>query len=143
MRHAPDPGQGSLFASTAEPAPERRRAMAPNLPMANHAFGRHGTRPTATAAAVGVLPRSGTQRARVLEAIRQAPTGLTDQKIATTLGLAENSVRPRRLELSDPPKGLPRLIVDSGRRRQTSAGKQAVVWVAIEHAVEVAGTVVP
>ena len=43
-------------------------------------------------------------------------------------------MRPRRLELSDQPKGLPRLIVDSGRRRQTSAGKQAVVWVAIEDA---------
>jgi hypothetical protein len=71
---------------------------------------------------------------RVYEAIRQVPAGLTDQEIATTLGMAENSVRPRRLELSDPPRGLPRLIVDSGRRRQTSAGRQAVVWVAIEQA---------
>jgi hypothetical protein len=116
--------------------------MDPHIPMANHAFQRHDARPTA-AAAVGVLPRSGTQRARVLEAIRQAPAGLTDQEIATTLGLAENSVRPRRLELSDPPRDLPRLIVDSGWRRQTSAGKQAVVWIALEPAVEVAKTVLP
>jgi hypothetical protein len=139
MRRTPDSGQGSLFAHAAEP--ETSHAIDPHIPPANHAYQRRGARPTSAAAAVEALPRSGTQRARVYEAIRQAPAGLTDQEIATTLGLAENSVRPRRLELSDPPKGLPQLIVDSGRRRQTSAGKQAVVWVAVEHA-GVAGTVV-
>jgi len=33
---------------------------------------------------------------------------------------------------------MPRLDIDSGQRRRTPAGKQAVVWVAIEHAEEVA-----
>jgi hypothetical protein len=141
MRRTPDPGQGCLFAPTAEP--ETRHAIDPHIPPANHAYQRRGARSTSAAAAVGALPRSGTQRARVYEAIRTAgPGGLTDQEIAVRLAMAENSVRPRRLELSDPPRqDLPRLIVDSGRRRQTSAGKLAAVWIAIEHA-EVAGTVV-
>jgi hypothetical protein len=132
MRHAPDPGQGSLFAPAAQPEPHH--AIDPHIAPANHTYQRHDAPPTSAAAAVEALPCSGTQRAKVYDAIRQAPAGLTDQEIATTLGMAENSVRPRRLELSDQPKGLPRLIVDSGRRRQTSAGKQAVVWVAIEDA---------
>jgi hypothetical protein len=81
-------------------------------------------RDTQTAAAAAALPRSGTQRAKVLEVIRQAgPAGLTDQEIAVVLGLAENSVRPRRLELADDG-----LIEDSGERRETSGGNPAIVW---------------
>ncbi len=97
MRRAPDPGQGSLFAPAAEMG---RSAMDPQIPMANHTFARRDA------------------RARVYEAIRQAPAGLTDQEIAATLGLAENSVRPRRLELVE--RGL---VVDSGTTRLTSTGK--------------------
>ncbi len=137
MRRVPDPSQSALFA---EPEPARRADGDPNLPMASHTYLRRDARPTSEAAAVEALPRSGTQRARVLEIIRAAgPTGRTDQETATILGLAENSVRPRRLELSDPPRDdMPRLDIDSGQRRRTPAGKQAVVWVAIEHAEEVA-----
>jgi hypothetical protein len=90
-------------------------------------------RDTQTAAAAAALPRSGTQRAKVLEVIRQAgPAGLTDQEIAVALGLAENSVRPRRLELSTPGEdGQPPLVVDSGERRETSGGNPAIVWRAV------------
>jgi hypothetical protein len=64
----------------------------------------------------------------VLEVIRQAgPGGLTDQEIATRLGLAENSVRPRRLELADAGP-----IADSGERRETAGGNPAIVWHANE-----------
>jgi hypothetical protein len=140
MRHAPDPGQSSLFTPAAEPSPTRNAAGDPNIPMASHTYLRRDARPTSEAAAVETLPRSGTQRDRVWQVIRAAgPVGRTDQEIGSLLGLAENSVRPRRLELVDPPRDdMPRLVIDSGQRRQTPAGKQAVVWVAIEHAEEVA-----
>jgi hypothetical protein len=112
--------------------------MDPHIPMANHAYVRHDARPTSATAAMEALPRSGTQRAKVLEAIRAAgPPGLTDQEIAVTLGLAENSVRPRRKELSDPPEGMPRLVFRSGTR-PTAGGNDATVWVTAEHVGEVA-----
>jgi hypothetical protein len=134
MRHAPDPGQGSLFASTAKPAPERRRAMDPNLPMANHAFDRHGARPTSAAPEVEALPRSGTQRARVLEAIRSAGRrGLTDEEIEDALHLGGNTERPRRKELEEAG-----LILGSGDRRDTSTGRAAIVWATPEQIGEVA-----
>jgi hypothetical protein len=126
MRHAPDPGQGSLFAPAAEPEAIRRAAADPNIAMANHAYVRADARPTSAAAAVEALPRSGTQRAKVLEAIREAGLdGLTDQEIAVALGLAENSVRPRRKELSNPPEGMPRLVFRAGTR-PTAGGNPAL-----------------
>jgi hypothetical protein len=134
MRHAPDDAQGSLFAP-AQPEPVRH-AMDPHIPMANHAYERQHARPTSAAAAVEALPRSGSQRDKVWQVIRAAgPAGLTDQDIARDLGMAENSTRPRRLELSNPPRpNMPRLVVDSGRTKETSTGSHATVWVAIEHA---------
>ena len=126
MSRAQNPGQGSLFA--AAPASTGGHGIDPHIRMGNHAYVRRDAPPTSQIAADGALPRSGTQRAHVLEAIRQAgPAGLTDQEIAVKLGLAENSVRPRRLELAE---SKPALIVDSGRTRETSTGKPATVWVA-------------
>jgi hypothetical protein len=115
--------QTSLF-DLAEP--EVRHTMDPNIVTSRHAYVHHAARDTEIAAAAAAEPRSGTQRARVLEAIRQAgPAGLTDQEIAVKLGMAENSVRPRRLELcdADPP-----LVVDSGERRETSTDNRATIW---------------
>jgi hypothetical protein len=132
MRSVPNPDQGSLF--SAPPEPEQAAMVDPNF-HTPHAYVRNDARPTSAAAAEQALPRSSTQRGRVYEAVRDAgPDGLTDQQLAGKLCLAENSVRPRRLELSDPPKGLPRLIADSGERRRTPAGKQAIVRVVLEHA---------
>jgi hypothetical protein len=105
------------LADLAEPA-ARRHALDP------HVFLPAVPRDTQTAAAATTLPRSGTQRAKVLEVIRGArQAGLTDQEIAVELGLVENSVRPRRLELADDG-----LIADSGERRETTGGNPAIVW---------------
>jgi hypothetical protein len=100
--------------------PKVRHVLDPHIGMGPHAYVHHAARDTEVAAAAAAEPRSDTQRARVLEAIRQAgPAGLTDQEIAVKLGMAENSVRPRGLELSDAD---PPLVVDSGERRETSLG---------------------
>jgi hypothetical protein len=105
----------------AEPV-EARRALDAEIGMGPHTYVHHAARDTEVAAAAAAEPRSGTQRARVLEAIRQAgPAGLTDQEIAVALGMAENSVRLRRLELCD---AKPPLVVDSGERRETSTGNR-------------------
>jgi hypothetical protein len=135
MRSVPNPNQGPLFG--APPERERAAMVDPNFHTAQmppHAYVRSDARSTSAVAAEQAEPRSGTQCGRVYEAIRDAgPDGLTDQQLAGKLCLAENSVRPRRLELSDPPEGLPRLIADSGERRRTPAGKHAIVWVVLEH----------
>jgi hypothetical protein len=115
-RQSVDEHQASLFDTPA--APEVRHRMDP------HVFVPAAARDTQVIVAAAALPKTGTQRAKVLEAIRQAgPAGKTDQEIATLLGLAENSVWPRRLELADDG-----LIVDSGDRRGTSTGNPAIVW---------------
>jgi hypothetical protein len=106
MPRSPNPDQGSLFAPP--PPPESvRHATDPHvyLPAA---------RPTQVAAAAAVRPRTGTQRARVLDAIRTAGRdGLIDEEIEDALHLDGNSARPRRKELEEGG-----LIVDSGQRRQ-------------------------
>jgi len=115
-RRSVSPDQSSLFDT---PVPEVRRAAGDP-----HVFLPAVPRDTQVAAAAAALPRSGTQRARVLEAIRGAgAAGMTDQEVAVRLAMAENSVRPRRLELADA-----RLIEDSGERRETSGGTPAIVW---------------
>lgn len=65
---------------------------------------RRDARATSRAAALHVLPRTGNQRRRVLDAIVQvarnpAVVGLTDVQIAHSTGIKPNSVRPRRREL--------------------------------------------
>ncbi len=87
---------------------------------------RHRASDTELAAAQRTLPKLGSQRRTVLEAIRRGgvvldddkirvgyrQTGATDREIALMTGLAENSVRPRRLELVEAG-----WVRDSGRRR--------------------------
>lgn len=113
--------------------PEVHHAMDPHISVpCPHAYLPAVPRDTQVAAAAAALPKSRTQRAKVREVIRQAgPAGLTDQEIATKLGLAENSVQPRRLELSSlGGDGEPARVRDSGERRETSTGNPAVVWIA-------------
>ncbi len=87
---------------------------------------RHEASDTELAAAQRTLPKLGSQRRTVLEAIRRGgvvldddkirvgyrQTGATDREVALMTGLAENSVRPRRLELVEAG-----WVRDSGRRR--------------------------
>jgi transcription initiation factor IIE alpha subunit len=79
---------------------------------------------TSFAAANKALPRSGTQRRAVYDAIANARRGLTDDEIVSLLGLSPNSVRPRRVELVG--SGL---VVDSGRTRENDLGNQCIIWV--------------
>ena len=80
---------------------------------------------TSRAAAIDIQPKAGTLRASVCEAIALAgDAGLTDEQIGQQTRMGGNTVRPRRVELVG--QGLVR---DSGRRRETSSGRKAVVWV--------------
>lgn len=55
---------------------------------------------TSREAAWSVMPRSGTQRRKVLDYItRFGPVGATDEEIQRALSMAGNTERPRRVEL--------------------------------------------
>ena len=65
-------------------------------------------------------------RAKVLAfLLAQGENGATDQEMQTALNLSSDTQAPRRWELS---KKLG-LVVDSGRRRKTRSGVNAIVWV--------------
>jgi hypothetical protein len=87
---------------------------------------RDGDRVTSFAAAVKALPRSGTQRRLILDALVDAAergyAGATDPELARRLALGGNSVRPRRGELVE--MGL---AEDSGRVRRHE-GNDHIVW---------------
>lgn len=73
------------------------------------------------------LPKTGTQRDRVWQAIcHGGDQGRTDEELSQVLRLSLNSVRSRRLELVE--QGL---VVASELRRETSGGNDAIVWVAV------------
>lgn len=86
---------------------------------------------TAKAAAKSIKLRSGTQRAAVLlelYAVNQAGWGgLTDELLQIRLGMGASSERPRRVELVR--MGF---VEDSGKRSQTAAGLDAVLWTTTE-----------
>ena len=73
-------------------------------------------------------PRTGTQRGRILELLRNSEQGLTDEAMQDLLGMNPNSQRPRRNELVA--EGW---VVDSGERRSTKGKSNAIVWVAATH----------
>jgi hypothetical protein len=86
-----------------------------------------GVRETSRAAAKSVRGESDTQRRRVLALLMERGAfGATDEEIQNSLGLAGNTVRPRRGELIE--SGL----VRQGGKRNTTSGRKAVVWVAVE-----------
>ena len=126
MRHAdPGPDQGALFV----PPPELERVHAVGDPHVYLPAQPHATQVQAAAAA---LPRTGSNRGCVLQAIQAAGLGgLTDEEIQRDTRLGANTARPRRHELSNPKHGDP-WIVDSGQRRPTSTGSPSIVWIAAE-----------
>jgi hypothetical protein len=84
---------------------------------------------TSRAAALAVFPRTGTQRARVLNYIRSARDGRTDEEIATGLAMNPSSVRPRRIELVT--GGWVRAMTTAAGyvvERPTRSGADAQVW---------------
>ena len=61
---------------------------------------------------------------RIMRHLDSRPDGATDEEIGDALGTAETrSNRPARLELRN--EGYVR---DTGRRRKTTSGSQAIVW---------------
>lgn len=105
----------------AGPSPAPRRDLD-----GEHAYTPVMPRDTTRAAAAAVLPRSGTQRRKVYDAILDAAErgygGATDLELTRATGLGGNSVRPRRLELVEAG-----LVVDTGHRR-TAEGTAHIVW---------------
>lgn len=101
------------------------RLSDPSAPTADPA---HHGRQTEAVAAWQNLPRSGSQRLRVLEAIARAgDEGRTDAELEDRLGMLRPSPGNRRGELV-----AGGWVRDSGRRRPTRTGSPAVVWVLTE-----------
>lgn len=94
---------------------------------------RAGSSDTTNAARWAVMPRTGSQRHRILEAFvsdhnalygRAHPEGgWTDDELIVTLRMTHQSVGPRRGELV-----AGGWLEDSGLRRPTRAGLDAIVW---------------
>ena len=85
----------------------------------------HNGTPTSRIAAKLAKTFAASQQEQVFHAIEQAgANGLTDQEIETTLGIAGNSVRPRRRKLVELGRVKP-----SGLLRLTSSNSPAVVWI--------------
>jgi hypothetical protein len=81
---------------------------------------------TSEAAAEAIKPSAATLRARVFDTIKKAGLrGATDEEIQRALNMQGNTQRPRRQELA-----IEGLIRKADFTRQTSSGRQAVVWVA-------------
>jgi hypothetical protein len=87
---------------------------------------------TSRSAAEAIADVAHTFKAKVLDAIQKAGLhGMTDEECARQLLLDPNTQRPRRVKLVEE-----KLVVDSGQRRKTLGGRNAIVWVAapLEHA---------
>lgn len=84
---------------------------------------RHDATDTSRAAAARIYPKTGTKRWVVLQAIAQSSGGLTDEEMQQRIPMSPNTQRPRRVELVE--QGF---IRDSGKRRPTSTGDDAIVW---------------
>jgi predicted transcriptional regulator len=84
----------------------------------------HSDRDTSLDAANAIRSVAGRLRLLVLNAIReQGGRGACNHELEAALGLAGNTVRPRVWELRR--FGL---VEDSGLRRPTPSGRQAVAW---------------
>lgn len=82
--------------------------------------------PTSIDAAQQIEPHMPRLRAEVLGVCRvSGPHGATDEEMQMALVMPANTQRPRRVELWK--MGL---ICDSGQKRKTRSGRNAVVWVA-------------
>lgn len=81
--------------------------------------------PTSQAAHIAARPKKGTLRYKVWALILgTGNTGATDEEMQIRMGISGDTQRPRRYELVEAG-----FIKDSGRRRKTTNGKEAIVWV--------------
>lgn len=77
---------------------------------------------TAKMAAMAVIPRSGTARWKVLQAVALVPR--TDEQIQDDLHMSANTERPRRVELVE----MGWIEEWKGHVGRTRAGLDAIVW---------------
>lgn len=92
-------------------------------------FQRHST--TSRSAALDSYPRKGTQRARVLDHLRQMRDGCTDEEIGLALQMNPSSVRPRRIELVEGGWVVAKLDAHGlAEDRPTRSGSKSQVWTA-------------
>lgn len=82
---------------------------------------------TSKAAADSIKHVIGPLHVKVLDAL-EVSGGLTDEELCDLLCLGGNTLRPRRRELE-----LMNRVRDSGKRRRTMSGRQAVIWEKVEH----------
>lgn len=76
---------------------------------------------TSIAAAVAIQPHSKAIRERVFRLIQH---GLTTDQVEEITGLSHQTASPRVRELAQANR-----IKDSGERRKTRSGRNAIVWV--------------
>lgn len=101
------------------PSPDTQRLGGFHDPAAS------GSPETERLAAIRAYPDSGTKRRQVLDYIaRQGERGAIDEEIAQGIPMHHYTAAPRRTELVRDG-----WVVDSGRRRPTSTGALAAVWV--------------
>ena len=89
---------------------------------ANHTV--PGKNPVSQDAARRALGKSGAARVRIYNIIKDTPNGLTADETRQLISLPFNSVSARICDLAA--EGW---LTDSGRRRETSTGAMATVWV--------------
>jgi hypothetical protein len=105
---------------TDDQKPERPPAKPVGLP--------HSGSDTSREAAERMMPAATAQAARVFHFIAErGKEGATDHEVQAELGMTGDSERPRRWSLHRAG-----LIRDSGLRRKSPAGRQAIVWIASE-----------
>lgn len=88
---------------------------------------RYSNPTTSRDAALDNLPRAGTQKARILDAISSTEDyGCLREDLERPLGLSGNTIRPRVAELIEAG-----LVEETERQRRTRSGSMALVLVAI------------
>ncbi len=86
-------------------------------------------RPTSAAAARAAKRTTPKAQAAIfVHVLRQGDRGATLEEISLDLGMVINAVCPRRLALEKAG-----WLEDSGKRRNTTSGRPAIVWVVPKH----------
>lgn len=111
--------------------PRRRLTLEPKVRVGT---GYRRTDPiTSATAATAVRLTSGSLRELVLDVLVAAgPHGRTDHELEARLHRGRDTLSKRRQEL-----GLQGLVIDSGTKRRTPRGRDAVVWVVTDAGREV------
>lgn len=78
---------------------------------------------TSHAAALAMLHELSRLESVVLAFLKHRQDGATDEQMQGALHMNPNTQRPRRVALVE--KGL---VIDSGQKRKTWAGREATVW---------------